>query len=274
MRLPEIAVSTWSLHRILGITYANGPGVTPTGKADLTFGPGELTLEDLPAELAKRGYNRVEICHFNLASQDPAYLSGIRAAFEASGVLIQTLLIDDGDITDTVARERDMAWIASWIESAALLGAQNARVIAGKAKATPVTIAMAVNGLKAMSVLGKSCGVRIVTENWFDTLSTPDAVHQVLDDVGPDLGFLADTGNWRGPTKYADLELIFNRAELCHAKADFGHGLAIDAEDYRKSINAAIVAGYSGPFTLIFDGDGNEWAGLAAERAFVEKQFS
>ncbi|MGB8817237.1 MAG: sugar phosphate isomerase/epimerase [Rhizobiaceae bacterium] len=271
--MPEIAVSTWSLHRLLGITYANGPGVTPTGKADLTFGRGELTLEDLPAELARRGYNRVEICHFNLASQDASYLSSVRTAFEASGVVIQTLLIDDGDITDPAARERDSAWIASWIESAALLGAQNARVIAGKARASPDTIAMAVNGLKAMTELGKSCGVRIVTENWFDTLSAPDAVHRILDGVGPDLGFLADTGNWRGPEKYADLESIFGRAELCHAKADFGHGLAIDAEDYRKSINAAIVAGYSGPFALIFDGDGNEWAGLAAERAFLEKLF-
>ncbi len=266
---PPIAVSTWSLHNLLGITYANGPGVTPTGIAEPTFGPGAVALEELPAELAKRGYNRVEVCHFNLASQAPAYLAKIRKAFEASGVVIQTLLIDDGDITNLATRGRDLAWIGSWIEAAALLGAENARVVAGKAKPTAEALALSVDGLKAMAALGKARGVRIVTENWFDTLSTPEAVHHVLDAAGPDLGFLADTGNWGGPTKYADLASIFARAELCHAKCDFGPGLAIDADDYRQCIKAARDARYAGPFTLIFASDGDEWEGLAAERAFV-----
>lgn len=269
---PPIAVSTWSLHNLLGITYANGPGVRPTGVAEPTFGPGAVKLENLPAELARRGYCRVEICHFNLASQDPAFLATIRKAFEASGVVIQTLLIDDGDITNPAVRDRDLAWIATWIEAAALLGAQNARVIAGKAEPTPEALALSVDGLRRMAALGKARGVRIVTENWFDTLSTPQAVHHVLNAAGPDLGFLADTGNWGGPTKYADLKSIFARAGLCHAKTDFSPGLVIDAEDYERCIKAAKDALYSGPFTLIFASEGDEWAGLAAERAFVLAQ--
>jgi sugar phosphate isomerase/epimerase len=271
---PPIAVSTWSLHNLLGVTYANGPGATPTGIAEPTFGPGSIALEDLPNELAKRGYFRVEICHFNLASQEPAYLASIHKAFDASGVVIQTLLIDDGDITNPVTRERDLVWIASWIEAAALLGAENARVVAGKMKPTSEALALSVDGLKVMAALGKARGVRIVTENWFDTLSTPEAVHHVLDAAGPELGFLADTGNWGGATKYADLKSIFARAELCHAKTDFGAGLVIDADDYRQCVQAAQDAGYAGPFTLIFASEGDEWAGLAAERAFVLDQYS
>jgi Xylose isomerase-like TIM barrel len=269
-----IAVSTWSLHNLLGVTYANGPGIVPTGLAEPTFGLGSTTLEDLPDELAKRGYFRVEICHFNLASQEPAYLAKIRNAFEAGGVVIQTLLIDDGDITDSATRERDLAWIASWIEIAAHLGAENVRVIAGKSKPTAAALALSVDGLRKMAALGKARGVRIVTENWFDTLSTPEAVHHVLDKVGPDLGFLADTGNWSGPSKYADLKSIFARAELCHAKCDFSPGLVIDADDYGQCVKAAQDAGYAGPFTLIFASEGDEWAGLEAERAFVLGQFS
>jgi sugar phosphate isomerase/epimerase len=271
---PLIAVSTWSLHTLLGVTFTNGPGVVPTGFPDHTFGPGAVTLEELPEELAKRGYFRVELCHFNLASQDAAYLAKIRAAFEASGVVIQTLLIDDGDITNPATRARDLAWIASWIEAAALLGAENARVIAGKAQPTVEALDLAVDGLSEMAALGKARGVRIVTENWFDTLSTPQAVHHVLDAVGPDLGFLADIGNWGGPSKYADLQSIFARAELCHAKTDFGPGLVIDAEDYRQCLKAAQDAGYAGPFTLIFASEGDEWAGLAAERQFISDHFA
>jgi Xylose isomerase-like TIM barrel len=271
---PPIAVSTWSLHNLLGITHTNGPGVTPTGFAEPTFGPGAVTLEELPAELAKRGYFRVEICHFNFASRDAAYLAKTRAAFAASGVVIQTLLIDDGDITNPATRERDLAWIASWVEAAALLGAENARVIAGKSKPTKEALALSVDGLRKMAALGKARGVRIVTENWFDTLSTPEAVHHVLDAVGPDLGFLADTGNWSGPSKYADLQSIFACAELCHAKTDFRPGLVIDAEDYGQCIKAAQDAGYIGPFTLIFASEGDEWAGLEAERQFISDYFA
>jgi sugar phosphate isomerase/epimerase len=271
---PRIAVSTWSLHNLLGVTYANGPGVTPTGVAEPTFGTGEVTLLELPEALDMRGYFRVEICHFNLVSQDAVYLASIRRAFESAGVVIQTLLIDDGDITNPQTRERDLAWIDSWIETAALLGAENARVIAGKSPPTPDTLAMSVEGLKAMAALGKARGVRIVTENWFDTLSTPQAVHHVLDAVGPDLGFLADTGNWSGSSKYADLQSIFARAELCHAKTDFGPGLVIDAEDYGQCMKAAQDAGYAGPFTLIFASEGDEWAGLSAERKFISDHFA
>jgi sugar phosphate isomerase/epimerase len=271
---PQIAVSTWSLHNLLGVTYANGPGVTPTGIAEPTFGPGAVTLKELPEALAMRDYLRVEICHFNLASQDAVYLGAIRRAFESAGVIIQTLLIDDGDITNPATRERDLAWIASWIETAALLGAENARVIAGKSPPSPEALAFSVAGLKEMAALGKARGVRIVTENWFDTLSTPQAVHHVLDAVGPDLGFLADTGNWGGPTKYADLTSIFARAELCHAKTDFGPGLVIDADDYGRCIKAAQDAGYAGPFTLIFASEGDEWTGLAVERQFISDHFA
>ena len=57
-------------------------------------------------------------------------------------------------------------------------------------------------------------------------------------------------------------------------KTDFGPGLVIDADDYRQCIKAARDAGYAGPFTLIFASDGDEWAGLAAERAFVLAQYS
>ena len=109
-----------------------------------------------------------------------------------------------------------------------------------------------------------------MTENWFETLSTPEAVHQVLDAVGPSLGFLADTGNWHGATKYVDLQSIFARAELCHAKTSFTAGLKLDEADNAKWLAAAWAANYKGPFTLIFADEGDEWQGLAIERKFIE----
>jgi sugar phosphate isomerase/epimerase len=184
------------------------------------------------------------------------------------------LLIDDGDLTDSATRDRDLKWITSWIEAAAILGAENARVIAGKAEPSPEALALSVDGLRAMAELGKGRGVRIVTENWFDLLSSPREVHHVLDKLGDQLGFLADTGNWHGSRKYDDLKSVFARAELCHAKCSFGAGLAMDDADYGHSMKAAAEADYAGPYTLIFESPGDEWCGLEMERIFVRDYFS
>ena len=269
-----IAVSSWSLHHHLGLTYANGPEATAPLIAKETFGPAKIDFLALPVALAERGYHRVELCHFHLASQDPAYLKQVRQVFKTNGVIIQTLLIDDGDITNPATCERDMKWIESWIRAAALLGAEHVRVIAGKAKPSDEALAMSVKGLKALSELGQSLGVRVVTENWFDLLSSPKEVTYVLDHVSHSLGFLADTGNWSGLTKYQDLQAIFARAQLCHAKASFGAGLQIDEQDFGACLKAASAANYTGPLTLIFADEGDEWQGLELERTFIQSPGS
>jgi sugar phosphate isomerase/epimerase len=264
----QLAVSTWSVHRELGLTFAHSPQ-DPSGRMKPTFGPGRLTLLELPATLAKRGFARAEICHFHLASLDPVYLTTIRNAFASAGIVIQTLLIDDGDLTHAVNRERDMAWIASWIEAAAVVGAENARIIAGKGKPTPDNLATSISGLRTLGRLAMARGVRIVTENWFDLTAGPREVGHILDATGPNVGFLADTGNWSGATKYADLQSIYARAELSHTKAHFAPGHVLDRDDYRKCLQAAQAASYAGPHTLIFEGDGDEWRGVEMEREFV-----
>jgi sugar phosphate isomerase/epimerase len=266
-----IAVSTWSLHHAIGHSFANGPGdVSPFVKAN-TWGPGQFDIFQVPVALAQHGYNACEICHFHIASLDRTELQRLAQAFADAGVAIQTLLIDDGDLTAPATLARDKAWMMEWIAAAAVLGAAHVRVIAGKAKPTPETLALAVEGLRELVTVGKRLGVKVVTENWHDLLATPAAVHHMLDRV-PGLGFMADTGNWSGPTKYDDLASIFTRANLCHAKAGFVHGV-MDETDFAACLAAAARAAYTGPLTLIFMDAGDEWQGLAAERAYI-RQFA
>jgi len=265
---PRIAVSSWSLHKVLGYSHANGPAGRDNAPAEATWGQGEIKLLDLPAALRAHGYGRIELCHFHIANLDPVYLEELRTAFKQAGVMIQTLLIDDGDITNPATRARDMAWINKWIGAAARLGAVHARAVAGKQKPTAETLALSVSGLTHLANSAGSQGVKLVTENWFDLTATPMEVHHILDRV-PQLGFLSDTGNWSGPTKYADLESIFARAQLCHAKASFT-AKEINREDFTDCIRAGEAAGYKGPYTLIFADEGDEWDGLAKERAIIE----
>lgn len=265
----RIAVSTWSLHRLLGTTYPHDLTTSAIGPGDDTYGEGSESLLGLPSVLANHGYHRVEIVSFHMRSRDSIYLAELKDQLKVSEVTLQTLLIDAGDITHPENGARDEAWIAGWLDVANELGAENARIIAGKQKPTRANIDHSVAALKRLAAGNAGSPVRLVTENWFDLLSTPETVHEVLDRLEGKVGLLGDFGNWGGDSKYEDLASIFARAELCHAKASFVGG-QLDEADYGACVGAAEEAGYKGPYTLIFDADQpHEWAGLALERDFI-----
>ena len=146
----RIAVSTWSLHRLLGTTYPHDLATTAIGPRKETYGEGKETLLDLPAVLVNHGYHRMELVSFHLPSRDPVYLGELHGQLKSEGVVLQTLLIDDGDISHPEHGARDTAWIASWIEIANQLGAENARIIAGKQKPTPETLDRSAKALASL----------------------------------------------------------------------------------------------------------------------------
>lgn len=265
----RIALSTWSLHRLLGSTYPHDLSTDAVGPGEDTYGEGEESLLGLPSVMANHGYHRLEIVSFHLRSRDPVYLGELRDQLKVSHVRLQTLLIDAGDMADPVNGARDTAWIGRWLDVANELGAENARIIAGKQPYSPETLERSVAGFRELIARNAGSPLRLVTENWFDLLSTPAAVNALLDRLEGEVGLLADFGNWGGPGKYEDLAAIFPRAELCHAKASFADG-QLDEADYGDCVGVAESAGYIGPYTLIFDADHpHEWTGLAAERDFI-----
>lgn len=265
----RIAVSTWSLHRLLGMTYPHDLTTTEIGPMQESYGEGDESLLGLPSVLANHGYHRLEIVSFHLRSRDPIYLAELKDQLRIANVRLQTLLIDAGDISHPEHGDRDTAWIASWIEIANELGADNARIIAGKQKPTRDALDRSIKALTSLAAGNAGSPVRLVTENWFDLLSEPAHVHYLLDRLEGRVGLLGDFGNWGGPNKYSDLKSIFSRAELCHAKANFIDG-DLDEADYGACIRLAEEAGYKGPYTLIFDSEiPGEWHGLATERDFI-----
>ncbi len=109
-----------------------------------------------------------------------------------------------------------------------------------------------------------------MTENWFPLLSQPATVHSLLDRLEGQVGLCLDFGNWQGPTKYEDLRSIAPSAESCHAKAHFSPTDGMEKDDYIRCLDITQAAGFTGPYTLIYDGPNeNEWAGIAGEREIV-----
>ncbi len=91
----RIAVSTWSLHRLLGTTYPQSHPDRPSARSRETYGPGDgISLLDLPSALANHGYRRMELVSFHLPSRDPVYLDELRDQLAVTEVTLQTLLID------------------------------------------------------------------------------------------------------------------------------------------------------------------------------------
>jgi sugar phosphate isomerase/epimerase len=265
----RIAVSSWSLHRLLGVTFPHDLETRGIGAREETFGAPSAALTDLPALCKTHQITRLEICSFHLPSRDSGYLGELRDALASAGVTLQTLLIEAGDLSDAATSQRDATWISRWVETATELGAENARIIAGKQKASPETLDRAAEGLLAIARDHGGTPTRLVTENWFDLLSRPEDVNYLLDRTEGQIGLNGDFGNWTGASKYNDLGLIFGRASLCHAKARF-YDSRIDAEDYLACIDVAEGAGYVGPYTLIFDAETpSEWEGIATERNCV-----
>lgn len=270
----RFAVSSWSLHRRLGVMHPHDLDSEQVGTAEPAWGTGEITLLDLPAEVAANGISRLEICSFHLPSRDDAYLSELKAALSANGVRLQTLLIEAGDLSDPRTAMRDSAWISGWVEVASRLGAENARIIAGKQKPTREALDLSARGLKEIARRNAGSPVNLVTENWFDLLPAPEQVHELLEKTEGLIGLNGDFGNWVGTEKYDSLFRIFGLASLCHAKATFAGG-TMDREDYGRCIDVAEAAGYAGPYTLIFDSDEpGEWEGVSIERAFIRDRLN
>ncbi|MEZ4863373.1 MAG: TIM barrel protein [Caldilineaceae bacterium] len=264
----RLAVSTWSLHRTLGRLPSYGPeanGAAPSRAA----APTALPLLELPARLAAFGIHKVEICHFHLPSRELPYLHQLRNALEDAQVTLWQFLIDAGDITHPEYAERDLAWIEGWIDVAVTLGATRARVSAGKSAPSRAALAASHAGLQRLADYAEKRGIRLMTENWQNLLIKPEYVFSVLDGLDQ-IGLLADFGNWSGPEKYDDLAAILPRAESTHAKAHFSAPGVMDQADYQRCLELCKEASFTGPYSLIYDGPGDdEWAGLAIERATV-----
>jgi sugar phosphate isomerase/epimerase len=265
-RAPKrVSVSTWSLHRTLGRPTPYGPVGTPAAAT------GGLALIDLPARLAASDIRMLEICHFHLPRRDPAYLDDLAAALRTAGVTLFSLLIDAGDMTDPAHSGRDLTWMAGWFAVAARLGAARVRVSGGKSAPDDAALAASVAGMRTLADQAEAHGLRLMTENWHATLSTPAAVLHVLDRLEGRVGLCVDFGNWSGAAKYKNLAAIMPRAESCHAKAETVADSGIDVADFRRCVALAEVAGFDGPYTLIYDGPhADEWAGLAQTRRMLE----
>lgn len=262
--MSALAVSSWSLHRRLGATYPGLELQSGARAAAQPYGPGAISLLELPAEAARHGIALLEICHFHFPSTDTAYLRLLRSRMDEAGVAPLTVLIDEGDITEEDADERlqVLSLIEGWIDVAAALGARQARVTAGFAQPGDEAVRRSSAALAALADYGRQRRVRVITENWLTLSTHPAALLEILDRTGDGVGLCVDFGNYKGEEKYDHLRSIMPRATSVHAKADFPTSGKMDGADFTRCLDLTRETRFDGPYVLIFDSDGDEWQGV------------
>ncbi|PYI54262.1 sugar phosphate isomerase/epimerase family protein [Paenibacillus flagellatus] len=269
-----ISVSTWSLHRLLGpLRWTVWNAVDGTHETRIQEQPNVITLLELPAEAAKRGYAAVEICHFHFPATDTEYLLRLHAAFSAAGVSLDTLLLDYGDLTSADGRRAaaDLALAKKWTDVAAACGARQIRIIAGEAPPTDEeALRRSASALGELSEYGDARGVRVVTENFKPLTSTGASSFRLLELTGRKVGFITDFGNYGGTTKYEEIALLSPHSVSVHAKASFDEDGMPDEAEFRRCLDASRQSGFDGAYVLIYDGPGDMWEGLERVRRIVE----
>lgn len=267
--LYPIALSSWAVHKAIGFEVEDEPERGPQPYAKV--GPDPIDIRDLPAIMAAHGFRRLELCHFHLDRSDPTVTKDLKAALAAEGVVLQTLLIDSGNLShpDPATADKHEAWIASWLKTGEALGAERARVVGGRTRREGDVADVA----PRLKRLAAGTSVRITTENWLAMLDTPEQVLALLDLCGDAIGLNVDLGNWPGPNNCPWIEQIAGRAETCHAKCDVRDDGTLDTHTFGLTMDAALRGGYQGPWTLVNGaGSNREWELATLQAAFVKSR--
>ncbi|TJY40814.1 sugar phosphate isomerase/epimerase [Cohnella pontilimi] len=269
-----LSISTWSLHRLLGpLRWTEWDEAAGTQKTREEAQPQLLTLLELPAEAARRGYRAVEVCHFHFPSTENAYLEQLRESFSTAGIAFDTLLLDYGDLTaaDELRYEADLHFIRRWIDIAAWAGAKQIRVMAGEAPPSDENaIRVSATALCELAEYASGRGVRVITENFGSLTSTGESCARLLQETGDKVGMITDFGNFKPPSKYEEFAVTLPHSVSVHAKAQYNEDGIPDVTEYRHCLDVMKASGYNGAIVLIYDGQGDMFEGLERIQRIVE----
>ena len=265
---PTHALHTWSLFRTMGRYVA--PGSAPSGALAENTDGGGLPLLELPGQLAAHGFASAQLCHFYLPTTEASYLAELRAAFDAAGVDLEVLLVDDGDVVHPEHGREQQRWLGSWLDVAEQLGTPRVRVPAGDQPPSEETLALSAARLRELAA--EHPDLRVLTENWRGLLVDAAATRHLLDLLEGEVGLLIDTGNWDGEDKYRQIAAVAGQAECSQVKARESAPGVLDEADLEQSLEVLAEAGYAGRLSLVYAGsDDDEWGRLAQMQEIVRR---
>jgi hypothetical protein len=145
--------------------------------------------------------------------------------------------------------------------------------VAGEAPASDAAaLQRTISALKALQTYATPKGVRVMSENFKATASTPAnwlAIHQALG-----YGGCADIGNFANETRVSDFAQVAALAASIHVKASYDEQGQLLPAQVNDCLAAARQHGFSGPTTLVYDRPGDRWPHIEALRQCVITAFT
>ena len=286
------ALSSVTLNTLLGfVTYllddasskmVQAPAIDSTRPDGWQTETPSHTLLELPAEIAAHGYDCYDLTILHLPSTDRSYLADLRSAFEESNVEIFQLLIDTGEVGSPDPQESSagIEHTRFWIEVAAELGASGVRYVPGDSAPTPETMRSTAVAFRELYDFAVGHGLKPAIENYRIFTNEADDLLQLVELSERDYGWIADTGNPKGPEKYDNLAKLLPGATSMHAWALPNEDGTPDNEEFRQCLTIARDSGFDGPImlhgTYTMDNYGwapDLWSGVAEMREEVLAAF-
>jgi sugar phosphate isomerase/epimerase len=256
-----LALCSWSLHRHLPLG-GKAPDATPISLLDFI----RIARE-------RYGIGQVELCQAHFRSHKHRYLDTIKAALSRYNVRAITMPIDVGNISqlDPLNREADIREIMQWIDAAAYIGIPAVRINSGRQPEGQFDLQITINSYRTLVSYGKMINCKILMENHGGISADPDNIAKIVQGVNSNwFRLLPDFGNFDPTTRYEGLQLMLPMAAVVHAKTlDFDEQGRQTAYDYDRCMRLVEQSGYQGPLSIEYEGEGDEYEGIAKSRDLI-----
>jgi len=213
---------------------------------------GKLRLLDLPRILKNHLHMRViDLMTATLPSLKRDYLVQLRDAARDAGCVLTNLKMNQPGLNlgseELGERDKALDEYKRTIEGAAILGVQWVRPLPGPQRPNRKTLAAA---YRELIEFAKSHQISLLLENYGWMMDDPDAIPDLIREVGPGLAAQPDTGNWsNNDVRYTGLARAFPLAVSCDFKA---HALSENGEheayDLKRCFDIGWDAGFRGPW--------------------------
>ncbi len=233
-----LGVSSWSFHRDIA--------------------SGRLQLLDFPYKAKALGFEDIEVVMSHLTG-NPLIL---KERCDDAGIRWVCVSAENNfALVDEKARKLQVEHVKKAIDIAHEIGAPIVRAFFGNvAGEPPVGLKyLTLECLKEVTGHAADRGITIAMENHGNYCNTADEMIEMIQAVGSEnIGACPDTGNF-GETVYQELEKIAPLAVHVHAKTyDFDEDGDEKTLDYKRIFQIFKDAGFSGTYSLEYEGEGDE----------------
>lgn len=261
----RISLAQWSLHRALRANELDAMDFAQTAREDYDIGAIEYVNS-----------------FFKDHAEDRPYLAGLKQRAEEYDVRSLLIMIDGegalGD-PDDAARQRAVENHHRWVDAAEFLGCHSIRVNAQSRGTQDEQHALAVDGLRRLTLFAAERDLNVIVENHGGLSSNGAWLSGVIRAVDhPRCGTLPDFGNFRlgddeWYDRYTGVKEMMPFAKAVSAKShDFDADGNETHTDYRRMMQIVLDAGYHGYVGVEYEGEGlSEPEGIRATKRLLER---